>query len=60
MSKKIAYIFGNSRKGAETPIEGCYIDGELQKRIEKFGEKYNVVDIKFGKDDSMAMVIYEE
>ncbi len=62
MGKKIAYILGNSRKGVdeEWKKDNCFVDGELQKRVEKFGESHNILDIKFGGDDSIVLVIYED
>ena len=60
--KKIAYILGNSRKDVdeEWKKENCFVDGELQKRVAKFSEKHNVIDVKPVNDDSIVLITYED
>lgn len=56
---KYAFVTGNFRKHAKDEISNCYTDGELQKRIWMFGQKYKIITVQpFA--DNIVMVEYEE
>jgi len=56
---QIAVIDGNFRKDAKEVVKNSFIEGELQKRVKEFGEKYNILDIK-PIDGRTLLVTYEE
>ncbi len=55
---KYAFIDGNFRTDATEDGKSCFVDGELQKRIEGFVKTHKVINVQ-PYADRMVMIAYE-
>jgi len=57
---KFAIVRGKyDNKGSEEVVKNIFINGEIQKSLEEFSQKYKVVDVQ-PMDDGMVMIRYED
>lgn len=57
---QIAFVRGKyDDKDSEEVVPGVFVGGEIQKKVQEFGKKFKVVDVKPWAP-GVAMIIYED